>query len=77
MKKIILLIIGIVIIILGSFLNNYYSANKKAEEDCLKYVLYSPEKQAYRWKYEELDEWYKTQDDAMKACINVIREIYR
>jgi len=67
----------IIVILIAIYYWHYYLPYKKAYEKCLEYVLYSPERQAYRWKFEFVDEWYKTHEDAMKACINVQKEIYR
>lgn len=49
---------------------------KEANEKCLEYVLFNPEKNAYRWKFEFADEWYQTKEDAMDACLNVQKDIF-
>ncbi len=67
----------VVLIAIVYFVFYYYLPYKKAERKCFEYVLYNPERQAYRWKFEFTDEWYKTQKDAMDACINTQKEIFK
>lgn len=73
------LLIGIAVFMIAGYLifYYYYLPYKKVESKCLEYVLYDPEKQAYHWKAKFLNEWYKTHKDAMTACINVLKEIFK
>lgn len=75
-RKIILILIIVCILLIGLFFYEYLPY-KETKTHCLNYVVYSPERKAYRWKYEDMDEWYKSSKEAMNACINGSEWIYK
>ena len=79
MKKNLLTILTIAgVVILGFFVFIWFknSTCQEATDKCLEYVIYSPEKKAYRWKFEFTDEWFPTKQEAMENCFPVQKDIF-
>jgi len=70
------IIIIIILIAIAFYFYNRTKPCKEAYNKCLEYITYDPERKAYRWKFEFVDEWYQTKDEAMEACINKQSEIF-
>lgn len=48
---------------------------QKIDAECIKYVLYDPDKKAYRWKKEFVEEYFKTYEEALQNCRNTYQEM--
>lgn len=67
--------IVIVLLILGIYYFFIWEPNNKRYEECLKNTLYRPEKQAYTWKFEFVEEYFKTPDEAMRNCMQTLKRV--
>ena len=71
MKKIVALsILGLLLLLLFGFL---YKNNKKdikyQESKCFSWSVYNPTLKAWRWRSEDLNEYFPTREDSVSNCV--------
>ena len=66
------LVLIITLIIISAYLlfSDYELKNK-----CKSFVIYNPENNSWRWKYEFLEEYYPNKKDAIDNCITTFKRL--